>query len=166
MAESGEQTGPTYLLDTQTCAAILMRSEVMRRLERVAVGDVAMSAMTLSELTYAVTMSRKTEHDRAALDLLLRHVAVLEYPAAAAARYASMGEVLFFKEGKVGAHELLVAAHAGCLGRTLVTERTKTFGLAPGLWGKVGQDNDLGKICEPWSQKRDQGHPAPSKRFL
>src|SRR3984957_7225286 len=112
---------PAYLLDTQTCAAILMRSDlgVMRRLERVAVGDVAMSAVTLSELTYAVTMSRRTEQDRAALDLLLRHMAVLEYPAAAAARYASMGEALFYKEGRVGAHELLVAAHAGRLGGTL-----------------------------------------------
>jgi tRNA(fMet)-specific endonuclease VapC len=138
MAESDEQTGPTFLLDTQTCAAILMRSDlgVMRRLERVAVGDVAMSAVTLSELMYAVTMSRKTEQDRAALDLLLRHVAVLEYPAAAAARYAAMGEAFFYKSGQVGAHELLVAAHAGCLGRTLVTERTKTLGIAPGFVGE------------------------------
>ncbi|HEX4320228.1 MAG TPA: PIN domain-containing protein [Acidobacteriaceae bacterium] len=136
MGEFEIQNGATYLLDTQTCAAILMRSGVMRRLERVAVGDIAMSAVTLSELMYAVTMSRRTEQDRAALDLLLRHVAVLEYPAAAAARYASMGEALFYKSGKVGAHELLVAAHAGCLGRTLVTERTKTFGLAPRFVGE------------------------------
>ena len=136
--ESNLHNGPAYLLDTQTCAAILMRSdlEVMRRLERVAVGDVAMSAVTLSELMYAVTMSRRAEQDRAALDLLLRHVAVLEYPAAAAARYAAMGEALFYREGRVGAHELLVAAHAGCLGRMLVTKRTRELGLAPGFVGE------------------------------
>jgi tRNA(fMet)-specific endonuclease VapC len=137
MAEA-EQNRPAYLLDTRTCAAILMRSDVgvMRRLEGVAVGDVAMSAVTLSELMYAVTMSRRTEQDRAALDLLLRHVAVLEYPAAAAARYAAMGEAFFYRDGSVGAHELLVAAHAGCLGRTLVTQRTRELGLAPGFVGE------------------------------
>ena len=138
MAGSSEHSRTTYMLDTQTCAAILMRSDagVMRRLEQVGVDDVAMSAVTLSELTYAVTMSRRTEQDRAALDLLLRHVAVLEYPAAAAARYAAMGEIFFYKSGRVGTHELLVAAHAGCLGRTLVTERTKALGLAPGFVGE------------------------------
>jgi tRNA(fMet)-specific endonuclease VapC len=138
MAEPEQQNGPAYLLDTQTCAAILMRSDagVMRRLEGVAVGEVAISAVTLSELMYAVTMSRRTEQDRSALDLLLRHVAVLEYPAAAAARYAAMGEAFFYRDGRVGAHELLVAAHAGCLGRTLVTNRTRELGLAPGFVGK------------------------------
>jgi tRNA(fMet)-specific endonuclease VapC len=138
MGELSEQDRPAYLLDTQTCAAILMRSEagVMRRLEGVAVGDVAISAVTRSELMYAVTMSRRTEQDRAALDLLLRHVAVLEYPAAAAARYAAMGEAYYYREGRVGAHELLVAAHAGCLGRTLVTKRTRELGLAPGFVGE------------------------------
>jgi tRNA(fMet)-specific endonuclease VapC len=138
MPESNMQNRPVYLLDTQTCAAILMRSDagVMRRLEGVAVGDVAISAVTLSELMYAVTMSRRTEQNRAALDLLLRHVAVLEYPAAAAARYAAMGEAFFYREGRVGAHELLVAAHAGCLGRTLVTKRTRELRLAPGFVGE------------------------------
>jgi tRNA(fMet)-specific endonuclease VapC len=138
MAELSEQDRPAYLLDTQTCATILMRTDagVMRRLEGVAVGDVAISAVTLSELMYAVTMSRRTEQDRAALDLLLRHVAVLEYPAAAAARYAAMGEAYYYREGRVGAHELLVAAHAGCLGRTLVTKRTRELGLAPGFAGE------------------------------
>ena len=138
MLESNMDNGPAYLLDTQTCAAILMRSDVgvMRRLEGVAVGDVAISAVTLAELMYAVTMSRRTEQDRAALDLLLRHVAVLEYPAAAAARYAAMGEIFFYKSGRVGAHELLVAAHAGCLRRTLVTERARALGLAPGFVGE------------------------------
>jgi tRNA(fMet)-specific endonuclease VapC len=81
-------------------------------------------------------MSRRTEQNRAALDLLLRHVAVLEYPAAAAARYAAMGEALFYRDGNVGGHELLVAAHAGCLGRTLVTQRTRELGLAPGFVGE------------------------------
>ena len=138
MAEPEQQNRLAYLLDTQTCAAILMRSDagVMRRLERVAVGDVAISAVTLSELMYAVTMSRRTEQDRAALDLLLRHVAVLEYPIAAAARYASMGEAFFYRDGRVGAHELLVAAHAGSLGRTLVTKRMRELGLAPGFVGE------------------------------
>jgi predicted nucleic acid-binding protein len=90
--------GPSrgYLLDTETCAAILRRSNpaVMERLSRVAVGEVSISAVTLSELMYGVEVSRRTAQDRAAMEVFLRHVAVLEYPSAAAEHYGMVRMVL------------------------------------------------------------------------
>jgi tRNA(fMet)-specific endonuclease VapC len=89
---------------------------------------------------FGVVMSRRTEQDRAALDVFLRHVAVVDYPATAAEHYAAVREALYWKEGMIGTHELLVAAHARSLGTTLVTGRTRTLGLVPGFsaekWGK------------------------------
>jgi len=105
----------------------------MRRLERVAVGDVCISAVTLSELMFGVVMSRRTEQEQAALDVFLRHVAVVNYPAEAAAHYGSVREALHWREGMIGTHELLVAAHARSLGATLVTGKTRELGLVPGF---------------------------------
>jgi predicted nucleic acid-binding protein len=60
-----------YMLDTETCAAILRRADssettVIERLKKVAVGDVCISATTLSELMYGVEVSRRPSQDRAA----------------------------------------------------------------------------------------------------
>ena len=84
------------MLDTETCAAILRGSDaaVMERLSRVAVGEVSISAVTLSELTYGVEVSRRTAQDRTALEVFLRHVRVLEYPSAAAEHYGMVRMVL------------------------------------------------------------------------
>jgi tRNA(fMet)-specific endonuclease VapC len=124
-----------YMLDTETCAVILRRSDtaVMGRLERIAVGDACISAVTLSELMHGVEVSRRTAQDRAALEVLLRHVAVLEYPSGAAEHYAAVRMVLELCEARVGVHELLVAAHARCLGMTLVTARAREIGQAHGM---------------------------------
>jgi len=127
-----------YMLDTETCAAILRRTEapdaaVLERLTRVAVGDVCISAVTLSELMYGVEVSRRTAQDRAALEVFLRHVAVLEYPSDAAEHYGAVRMVLELCEVRIGAHELLVAAHARCLGMTLVSARAREIAQAHGM---------------------------------
>jgi hypothetical protein len=74
MPESNLQNGAAYLIGSAD-----LRGDpdagVMRRLEGVAVGDDALSAVTLSALMYAVTTSGWTEQGRAALDLQLRLVA-------------------------------------------------------------------------------------------
>ena len=88
--------GRGYMLDTETCAAILRGTDaaVMERLSRVAVDEVSISAVTLSELMYGVEASRRTAQDRAALEVFLRHVRVLEYPSAAAEHYGMVRMVL------------------------------------------------------------------------
>ena len=129
-----------YMLDARSCVAILKRSdEVLKRLS-VAVTDVCISAVTLSELMFGVSMSRQRTQDQAALDLFLKYVAVLEYPRGAAAHYGEIRMALELLGQMVGANDLLIAAHAQCLGLTLVTDKAKKLGRVPGLaaecWGR------------------------------
>ncbi|HMG84612.1 MAG TPA: type II toxin-antitoxin system VapC family toxin [Terracidiphilus sp.] len=76
----------TFLLDSDISSYVMERSddEVLRRLQRVAVGEVGISAITKSELEYSVAVSPRHQRDRAALDEYLRYVEVLDYPGDAA----------------------------------------------------------------------------------
>jgi tRNA(fMet)-specific endonuclease VapC len=124
-----------YMLDTDISSYIMKRSDdnVLRRLQRVAVSDVCISAITSAELMYGVEMSPRREKDQAALDEFLRYVAVLDYPATAALDYAVIRADLKRRGTLIGANDLLIAAHARCLGLTLVTNNTREFGRVHGL---------------------------------
>jgi len=119
-----------YMLDTDISSYIMKRSHsvVLKRLQTVAVSDVCVSAITKAELLYGVEVSPRRQKDQAALDEFLRYVAVLDYPAAAALDYARIRAHLKVRGTMIGSNDLLIAAHALCLGLTLVTNNTKEFG--------------------------------------
>ncbi len=118
-----------YMLDTDISSYIMKRSHdiVLRRLQKVPVGDVCISAITKSELMYGVQASPRQQQDQAALDVYLRHVVVLDYPDQAALHYAQIRADLKLRGTMIGANDLLIAAHARCLGLTLVTNNTREF---------------------------------------
>src|SRR5436305_415583 len=124
-----------YLLDTDITSYIMKRSNpaVLKRLQSIRVRDVAISAITKSELEYGVEVSPRRAQDRAALDEFLRYVEVLDYPADAAVHYAQIRAELKARGALIGANELFIAAHARCLGLTLVTNNTREFGRVSGL---------------------------------
>lgn len=74
------------MLDTDISSSIMKRSQdaILKRLQKVAVGDVCISAITKSELMYGVQASPRRQQDQTALDGYLRHVVVLDYPDEAA----------------------------------------------------------------------------------
>ncbi len=125
----------TYLLDTDISSYIMKRSNdvVLRRLQRVAVGDVGISAITKSKLEFGVEVSPRRAQDRAALDEYLRYVEVLDYPGEAAHHYAQIRSALKARGTIIGANDLFIAAHARSLGLTLVTNNTREFGRVSGL---------------------------------
>ena len=125
----------TYLLDTDISSYIMKRSHdaVLKRLQRVAVGDVGISAITKSELEFGVEISPRRQQDRAALDEYLRYVDVLDYPSDAAPHYAEIRAALKAGGAMIGANDLFIAAHARCLGMTLATNNTREFGRVAGL---------------------------------
>jgi tRNA(fMet)-specific endonuclease VapC len=125
----------TYLLDTDVSSHIMKRSQevVLRRLQQVAVADVAISAITKSELEYGVAVSPHRQRDRTALDEYLRHVAVLDYPENAATHYAEIRAALKAQGAMIGANDLFIAAHARSLGLILVTNNSREFGRVDGL---------------------------------
>lgn len=124
-----------YLLDTDISSFIMKRFDdtVLRNLQRVAVADVAVSAITKSELEYGVAVSPRQQQDRAALDEYLRHVAVLDYPEEAASHYGYIRATLKQKGAMIGANDLFIAAHARSLGLILVTNNLREFTRVPGL---------------------------------
>jgi tRNA(fMet)-specific endonuclease VapC len=133
-----------YMLDTDTCSYIMKRSNpaVLRRLQAVPVSDVCMSVITKSELLYGVEASPRRTQDAGALAAFLRYVEVLDFPAAAALHYAEIRADLKKRGALIGANDLFIAAHARCLGLTLVTNNTAEFARAKGL------------TLENWTQTR------------
>jgi tRNA(fMet)-specific endonuclease VapC len=126
---------PRFMLDTDTCSFILKRSSqtVLRRLQTVSVSEVCISVITKSELLYGVQLSPRARQDNIAVDAFLRHVAVLDFPDEAAAHYAEIRAELKMRGQPIGANDLLIAAHARCLGLVLVTNNVREFGRVPGL---------------------------------
>jgi tRNA(fMet)-specific endonuclease VapC len=124
-----------YMFDTDISSYIMKRSHdnVLRRLQKVPVGDVCISAITKSELMFGVQVSPRQQQDQAALDAYLRHVLVLDYPDEAALHYAQIRADLKLRGSMIGANDLLIAAHARCLGLTLVTNNTQEFGRVQSL---------------------------------
>jgi tRNA(fMet)-specific endonuclease VapC len=124
-----------YMLDTDISSYIMKRSHdaVLKRLATVPVGNVSISVITKSELMYGVEVSPRKQQDRTALDAYLKHVEVLDYPDEAALHYGQIRAALKVAGNMIGANDLLIAAHARCLGLTLVTNNTREFGRVEGL---------------------------------
>ncbi len=126
---------PRYMLDTDTSSYIMKRNNqnVLKHLQRIPVIDVFISAITRCELIYGVEVSPRRRQDQAALDLYLRHVGVLDFPSDAALDYGTIRADLKRRGSLMGANDLLIAAHAHCLGLTLVTNNTREFSRVQGL---------------------------------
>jgi tRNA(fMet)-specific endonuclease VapC len=124
-----------YMLDTDTSSYIMKRShaQVLQRLQRVPIADVCISVISRCELMYGVEVSPRQPQDQAALDLYLRHIAVLDYPSDAAVDYAEIRADLKKRGNLIGANDLLIAAHARFLGLTLVTNNIGEFSRVQGL---------------------------------
>ena len=126
---------PRFMLDTDTSSYIMKRSnaQVLKKLQRVLIADVCISAISKCELMYGVEVSPRRRQDQAALDAYLRHVSVLDYPSDAARDYAVIRADLKKRGTMIGANDLLIAAHARCLGLTLVTNNVREFSRVQGL---------------------------------
>ncbi len=124
-----------YLLDTDISSYIKKRSHeaVLKRLQTVPIGAVAISVITKSELLYGVEVSPRRQQDSLALSEYLRHVEVLDFPDEAALHYAQIRAALKASDGMIGANDLFIAAHARSLRLTLVTNNTGEFGRVPDL---------------------------------
>lgn len=124
-----------YMLDTDVCSYIMRRSSdpLLKRLQKVPVGDVCISVITKSELLFGVEVSPKSRQDEAALAAFLGHVEVLDFPDKASSHYAQIRAALKAQGTMIGANDLLIAAHARSLGLTLITNNTREFGRVPKL---------------------------------
>jgi tRNA(fMet)-specific endonuclease VapC len=124
-----------YMLDTDIASYIMKgkSSVLLQKLQTVSTSAVCISAITKSEIMYGVEISPRQQNDRAALDFFLRHIQVFDYPADAAADYGNIRAALRSLGTPIGPNDTLIAAHARCLGLTLITNNTREFGRVSGL---------------------------------
>lgn len=121
-----------YLLDTNIVIyASLGAPAVLDRLAAHVIADVAMSALTYSELLVGPTdPSVKDAHRLEQIALLAKNIDVLPFDRAAAEAYGVIRQLAFNRRRAL---DRMIAAHALSLGYTLVTNNAADFADVPGL---------------------------------
>ena len=124
-----------YMLDTNICIYLIKKKprRVLEKLKKLAVSDVAVSAVTLAELEYGVAKSSRQEQNSEALNAFVAPLEIISFDDRAACRYGEIRAHLE-RQGKViGGLDMLIAAHASSLALTLVTNNIREFERIPGL---------------------------------
>ena len=118
-----------YMLDTNTCIAIIKRrpDSIQTRLADLPVDEVAISSIVAAELSYGVALSQKKKQNETALKDFLDYVVVLDWPFDACRIYGRIREDLKKKGTPIGAMDILIAAHALLLDAVLVTDNEREF---------------------------------------
>ena len=123
-----------YLLDTNICIYVMRHQPavVASRFNSLKVGDACMSIISFAELRAGIERLTTTRaHDERVLDLFMQQIPVLQFDEAAARTYGVLRAAV--PERRKNALDRLIAAHAVCVGATLVTSNEADFKGYPGL---------------------------------
>lgn len=123
-----------YLLDTNIVSDLIRNPQgnVARRIAKVGATQVCTSIIVAAELRYGAE-KRGAASLSERLEAVLERLEVLPFETPADANYALL-RVKLERSGKpIGAHDLLIAAHALCLGCAIVTDNEREFGRVAGL---------------------------------
>ncbi|MCX7215840.1 MAG: type II toxin-antitoxin system VapC family toxin [Burkholderiales bacterium] len=117
---------PHYLLDTNIISHIMQGrdNDLLNRLTNVAVGQVAMSSVTLAELEYGLHRRVQPSRLRNALTQVLLRIDVLPWD------YGELCNNLESKGINLSDFDMMIAAHAASVKSTLVS-RDKAFSQIP-----------------------------------
>ena len=123
-----------YLLDTNTCVyAIRQRPEsVYQRLSNSAGEVIALSVVTAFELEIGALRAQGRRYSEA-VRKFLGAFSVLPLEDSARDAYGRLRTSLERQGERIGAYDMLIAAHAIALGATLVTNNEKEFRRVKGL---------------------------------
>jgi len=123
------------MLDTDSCIYIIRQKAhaIRERFEACAVGDIGISAITLSELEYGAEKTSQPKRNREALGQFIEALDIAPFDRQAAFQYGQIRVHLENKGQRIGGMDLLIAAHARSLGVTLVTNNEREFKRVPGL---------------------------------
>lgn len=124
-----------YMLDTDICIYMIKEKDPILKLKlyEKGIGCVALSTITLAELSYGVEKSSQIEKNRLALGLFLTPFEILPFPADVALMYGNIRERLEQRGKIIGAYDLLIASHAMAKGLALVTNNVAEFSRIEGL---------------------------------
>ena len=130
------------MLDTDICIYIIKRKpiNVLKRLESLQPGQLAMSAITFAELMNGAKKSQQVKANLARLKALGELIEIRPFDKQAAVCYGDIRSGLEKRGKMIGGNDLLIAAHALSLGWTLVTNNEREFGRVKDLkvenWSK------------------------------
>lgn len=123
-----------YLLDTNTCIALMRRNACVRgRMEPLVPGDCAVSAITAFELYHGLELCSQPAREQAKIDELLSVVGVLPFGDAEAQHAAKVRRTLERAGNVIGPFDVLIAGHALAAGLVLVSNNTREFFRVDGL---------------------------------
>ena len=123
------------MLDTNICIYIIKQQpeSVLKRFLDYQIGDISISAITLSELRYDVAKSEHREKNSEALEEFMIPLEILPFDEEAAQAYGDIRTSLEKVGTPLGAMDMLIAAHAVSRGLELVTNNTREFSRVSGL---------------------------------
>jgi len=123
-----------FLLDTDTCIAILRGNERVReRLQAVQPDDCGVSMVSIFELMFGVERCRRPEDERRKVDLFLAPLHLLPFDHESA-KWAAKIRWFLEKSGQpIGPYDLQIAAQALALDVILITGNTAEFRRVPDL---------------------------------
>ncbi|RLA08768.1 MAG: VapC toxin family PIN domain ribonuclease [Gammaproteobacteria bacterium] len=119
----------SYLLDTNICIYIINNSykEVVDKFKTIAIGDIHISSITVSELFYGVHKSKNKDDNLIKLDNFLNPFEILVYDKKASQTYGSLRAKLEKTGNVIGSLDMLIASSAISQNFTLVTNNEKEF---------------------------------------
>ena len=125
------------LLNTDICIHLINRrpgfERVLRRISGRFIGEICISAITVSQLRFSVSKSARSIANTAALDEFLVRFELLDYPVEASASYRKIGADLERAGTPIGNNDLLIAAHAVAIKANVVTANVGEFQRVKGL---------------------------------
>lgn len=123
------------MLDTDTCIAIIKRQPegAIRKLQGKSLGQVGVSSITVSELSYGAARSARPAQNQGALQEFLLALEVASYDYAAALTYGGVRRALERSGTPIGSMDVLIAAHALATDTILVTHNVREFARVEGL---------------------------------
>ena len=124
-----------YMLDTDICIYIIKRkpSRVLERLELIQPGQLSVSAITFAELMNGAKKSQRVEANVSRLNALGEILDICSFDQQAAVAYGDVRSSLEKRGEVIGPYDLLIAAHALSLDRTLITNNEREFKRVEGL---------------------------------
>jgi tRNA(fMet)-specific endonuclease VapC len=125
----------SYMLDTDICIYLIKEKDptLKLRLYEKGIGFIALSVITLAELSYGTGKSSLNEQNKLALALFLAPFEILPFSADAALTYGQVRANLGQRGKIIGAYNMLIASHALSEGFTVVTNNIAEFSRIEGL---------------------------------
>lgn len=124
-----------YLLDTNACVDYLTGRypAVAEHIRRSSSADLSVGSIVAAELRYGAEKSQHPARNHARLDVLLGEIRCIDFDLAAAAAYGALRAALERRGRPIGAHDMLIAAHAISAEAVLVTDNLREFERVKGL---------------------------------